>query len=802
MREPSVAIAARLTDPEIVPDAARYAMSTPDQTRLNETRMRPRVLDLWWALRPLTSVVRLMNSGAHPDDETTALLAAVALRDGISLSYACSTRGEGGQNDIGTENGPALGALRTREMERACDLLNMRLYWLGTSPDDTITDFRFSKSGDETMEIWDRDHLLHRFVEIIRIDRPDILLPTFLDVPGQHGHHRAMTQAAIEVMQAAADPEFSSNLPVWQISKLYLPAWSGAGQAYDDDLPPPETTLTVDGAGKDPVSGWSYARIGQMSRAAHRTQGMGRWVPAGPGPDWPLHLAQTHVSGPDTALTSGLPQTLADLVELAPDLREDLLAAHGYITETVSAFPNFTHMAATAQTALRHVQRVLDDCPPEIEHRLSDKETQLSHVLRLALGIEASAHTDATWLRPGDSTPLTVEFDPGDAADATLTLDLPVGWQHEDDELTTTRAANVTDPYRTEYDPANPPAPCLSLTFGTTSVALPMREPPVMLPDRVAFMAPDSALVNLNTDQRALTIAIGDVSPAGNKVTFDLPENWKSDVCEGGVRVTLPKDTAPGLYTLPLFVGPYPAMTERRIAYEHIDPTAFANPAALRVRVLDVAVPEGKVGYIGSGHDGVAHWLSAMGADVTDLTDDQINSERALAEFDTIVIGIFALRFRDGLVSEMPRLHTWVRDGGTLLTLYHRPCDNWDPDAVPPERLEIGQPSLRWRVTDAQAEVTQLQYHPILQTPNEITADDWEGWVKERGLYFAKSWDAAFVPLLSMSDPEEEPLKGALVTAEIGKGRHTHCSLILHHQMANLVPGAFRLMANLIAPRT
>ena len=91
-------------------------MPTPDQIRLDQTRMRPRVLDLWWALRPLQSVVRLMNTGAHPDDETSALLAAIGLRDGINLSYACSTRGEGGQNDIGTESGPALGALRTREM--------------------------------------------------------------------------------------------------------------------------------------------------------------------------------------------------------------------------------------------------------------------------------------------------------------------------------------------------------------------------------------------------------------------------------------------------------------------------------------------------------------------------------------------------------------------------------------------------------------------------------------------------------------------------------------------------------------
>ena len=776
-------------------------MPTPDQTRLQDARMRPRVLDLWFALRPLTSVVRLMNTGAHPDDETTALLAAIGLRDGINLSYACSTRGEGGQNDIGTESGPALGALRTREMERACDLLNMRLYWHGTSPDDSIRDFRFSKSGEETMGIWGQDRLLHRFVEIIRSDRPDIILPTFLDVPGQHGHHRAMTQAAHKVMAAAADPDFPSNLPVWQVSKLYLPAWSGAGQAYDDDLPPPPATLTIDGAGKDPMTGWSYARIGQMSRAYHRTQGMGRWVPAGPGRDWPLHLAESHVDGPDTALHSGLPHTLADLATHAPDIKDHLLAAHGHITETVSAFPNFTHMAATARNALKHVQLAEADCPPDIAHRLAAKHTQLAHVLRLALGVDATARTDAIWLRAGDSTKLSVEVDPGEAEDVQVDLELPVGWSAEDGVLSTTDAAHPSDPYRTEYDPADPPAPRLNITLDTTSVSVPFEKPPVVLPSRAAMIAPDAALINLNSLKRSIAVSVADVSPAGNAVSFDLPDGWSSETLDGGLHLSVPDSTEPGLYTLPLYIGGAPAMTEKRIAYDHIDPTAYARPAALNVRVLDVAVPEAKVGYIGSGHDAVAHWLAALGVDVTELNDDQINSEAALAQFDTIVIGIFALRFRPGLVDEMPRIHDWVRDGGTLLTLYHRPWDNWDPDSAPPKRLEIGKPSLRWRVTDAQATVTHLQDHALLNTPNAITKADWYGWVKERGLYFAKSWDDAYTPLLSMSDPNEHALTGSLLTAKVGTGRHTHCSLILHHQMANLVPGAFRLMANLITPR-
>ena len=282
-------------------------MPTPDQTRIVDERARPRVMELWWALRPLTSVIRFMNTGAHPDDETSAMLAALGFRDGFNLSFACATRGEGGQNDIGSELSEDLGALRTAEMERACEILDMRMYWLSENPEDPIADFGFSKSGTETLDRWGSGRTLARFVEIVRTERPDIICPTFLDVPGQHGHHRAMTEAARQVMAAAADRDFPSNLVPWQVRKLYIPAWSGAGRSYDDDLGPPPATVVVPGRGIDPVSGWSWERIGQQSRAFHRSQGMGRWIAAGAERDWPLHLAESRVAGPDRTPASGLP---------------------------------------------------------------------------------------------------------------------------------------------------------------------------------------------------------------------------------------------------------------------------------------------------------------------------------------------------------------------------------------------------------------------------------------------------------------------------------------------------------------
>ncbi|MDJ1015925.1 MAG: PIG-L family deacetylase [Paracoccaceae bacterium] len=786
-------------------------MPTPDQIRIVEDRARPRLMELWWALRPLTSVVRFMQTGAHPDDETSGMLAALAFRDGVNISYACSTRGEGGQNDTGRESGLDLGALRTREMERACDVLGMRMYWHSTHPEDTITDFGFSKNGGETLQRWGRERTILRFAEIIRMERPDVICPTFLDVPGQHGHHRAMTEAAHEVMRAAADPALATNLPPWHVKKLYLPAWSGAGQAYDDDLPPPPATLEIKGTDREEMSGWSWDRIGQQSRAFHRTQGMGRWVPAENRRDWPLHLVETRVEGPDDAIWSGLPRDVSDLADLegAELIADSLRAAGAAIDRAVEAFPDFDAVAEAASEALAQVMAAREACPvavtDEVAHRLDSKAVQLAHALRLAFGVEARASVSSAFVDAGGSTRVTVELAGGAAENARIHWDLPQGWSVADDVLTVGEEAARHDPYRAFYDPRAPEAPRAMLRFEAgglpVEVPLALETEPVVLPAERATMEPAKVLLNTAKPEREFDLRVSDIAPADAEIDLRVPSGWSAERTETGFKVVAPIHPEPGSYEITALANGKPAETARLINHDHVAPTARTRRAVAAVAVFDVQVPPGRVGYIGAGNDRVGHWLEMMGADVSDITNDELASDAALSHYDAIVVGIFAMRFRPGLVDAMPAIHRWTEAGGTLVTLYHRPWDNWDSETIPPRRLEIGQPSLRWRVTDEAASVTQLADHPILAGPNEIGAGDWAGWVKERGLYFAKDWDAAYTPLLSMSDPGEAPLEGSLLVADVGAGRHIHTSLILHHQMENLVPGAFRLMANFIARR-
>ena len=787
-------------------------MPTLDQIRIDEDRARPRVMELWWALRPLNCVIRFMNTGAHPDDETSAMLAALRFRDGFSLSYACATRGEGGQNDIGTEIAEELGALRTAEMERACGVLGMRMYWLSETPDDSIYDFGFSKSGIETLSKWGRDRTLGRLVDIVRTERPDIICPTFLDISGQHGHHRAMTNMAHQAMSAAADPEFPSGIPPWQPRKLYLPAWSGAGRSYDDDRPPPPATLVVAGAGRDPLSGWSWERIGQQSRAFHRSQGMGRWIPAGVERDWPLHLAESHVDGPDETLASGLPFTVADLGNLAgaEPVAEDLREAGDAIEAAAAAFPDFGAVATAAIRALGHIRSARAGCPAtvrgEMLHRLDEKEMQLGHAIRIALGVEVRGRIDRNWLRPGESADVALDVYRGSAESVEVEIDVPEDCAIKGNILHVGQTAKATDFYRPRFDPAATAAPALAVrTFaGGTDVGcrLSLDERPAILPARSATLAPDAAIVNLAGKRREIEVELSDLHPPSAEPALEIPDGWRANRTDHGIAISLPAGIGAGLYSVPLQLNGKPALSIRRVLHPHIAQTAGIRPARIGIRALSAELPDVRVGYIGGGNDRIAHWLAALGADVVEVTDAELTSDASLNAYDTLIVGIFAMRFRQGLLRAMPRLHRWTERGGTLVTLYHRPWDNWEPETAPPRWLEIGQPSLRWRVTDEAARVTHLEPdHPVLNKPNLIGPSDWDEWRKERGLYFAKSWDGAYRPLVEMADPGEAPLRGALLAADIGRGRHLHTSLALHHQMERLVPGAFRLMANMIARR-
>ena len=170
--------------------------------------------------------------------------------------------------------------------------------------------------------------------------------------------------------------------------------------------------------------------------------------------------------------------------------------------------------------------------------------------------------------------------------------------------------------------------------------------------------------------------------------------------------------------------------------------------------------------------------------------------------YDTIVVGIRAFRTRPDLVAANSRLIEYVRNGGHLVMQYHQPGDNWNAQTSAPYFLQIGSPSFNWRVTDEHAEVRVLQPdHPVLNTPNVIGPEDWEGWVKERAVYIPMRWAPEFTPIISMNDAGEQPFEGSLLVAKYGKGTYVYTSMVLYYQLEQNVPGAYRLFVNLITPQ-
>jgi hypothetical protein len=165
-----------------------------------------------------------------------------------------------------------------------------------------------------------------------------------------------------------------------------------------------------------------------------------------------------------------------------------------------------------------------------------------------------------------------------------------------------------------------------------------------------------------------------------------------------------------------------------------------------------------------------------------------------LSRFDTIVVDLRAYLVRPDLVAHNGRLLEWVRRGGHLIVMYQKVFE-WRPEFAP-YPLVIG----RERVTQEEAPVVVLEpNHPLFTFPNAIGPQDWEGWVQERGLYFAHEWSSEYVPLLASHDAGEPSLRGGHLFARYGKGSYLYTGYVWYRQLRAGVPGAFRLLANMLS---
>ena len=232
------------------------------------------------------------------------------------------------------------------------------------------------------------------------------------------------------------------------------------------------------------------------------------------------------------------------------------------------------------------------------------------------------------------------------------------------------------------------------------------------------------------------------------------------------------------------------------IDYPHIRPTPRPAPAAVAISAADIKLPPLKrVGYVRGASDRVPEFLRQAGVPL-DLLSDKDLAEGDLARYDAIIIGSRAYETDETLRHANHRILDYARNGGLVIVQYQQ--YPFIEGKFAPFTLDIARP--HDRITDETAAPTLLDpASPVFHTPNEIGPDDWKGWVQERGLYFAHTWDPAYKPLLAFSDPGGQPLQGGLLVAPVGKGTYVYTGLAFFRQLPAGVPGGYRLFANLLA---
>ena len=214
------------------------------------------------------------------------------------------------------------------------------------------------------------------------------------------------------------------------------------------------------------------------------------------------------------------------------------------------------------------------------------------------------------------------------------------------------------------------------------------------------------------------------------------------------------------------------------------------------VRGVEVTVSPGlKVGYVMGVGDEVPAAIAQLGADVHLLREPDLASGD-LSRFDTIVTGTRAYAVRTDLRTHNARLLEYVKAGGNLVVFYNTP--EFTPGTQAPFPASL--PHDAEEVCEERAPVEILvPDHPLLSRPNRIGPADFEGWIEQRGSKFFASWDARYTPLLSTHDRGQPPQHGGMLHAPYGKGHYTYMAYALHRQLPAGVPGAYRLLANLIA---
>lgn len=792
-------------------------------------------------LEKLTVVGSALYVAAHPDDENTAMLTWLENEKGVRAAYLSLTRGDGGQNLIGNEQGDLLGVIRTQELLGARRIDGAEQFFT------RAVDFGYSKNPEETLAKWGREEVLSDVVRVIRAFQPDVIVMRFPTTgEGRHGHHTASALLAVEAFDAAADPrrfpDQLAALATWQPKRLYWNYFNWANPPSGDEA---KEVLTLDLGAYNPLLGRSYTELAGESRSMHKSQGFGSAERRGSSINY-FKLIAGEPAAKD--MFEGIDLSWARIPggAEAGRLLEDALEGHD---------PGDPAASLPALLAARDALKRLEGAPAARAHtvQLRHKARELDEVIRSCAGLWLEAVATRHTFSPGDSIEIAataINRSPASLRLARVTSSVSGLQASADTLLGDNRPVSVvlkgavpgeldwraTQPYwlrdaaaggsHRVGDPAligTPEnAPALEVTFAldiggrAIEYTLPvlyrwvdrvrgeLYRPVAFAPqvtlalDEKVYLFPDAA-------PRPVRVRLDARKAAGGRARLVLPAGWRADPASSEVALAageardLVFQVTPGRNGGALAaeftsggVTWSRGMTE--IDHEHIPMQTLFPDASARLVRLDLARAGESVGYVMGPGDDVPAALRQSGYRVTLLSDEELAAGR-LASYDAVVVGVRAYNAREALKKNAARLLEYVQGGGTLVVQYNT-ADQTLQEPFAPYPLKLGRD--RVTVEEAPVEFNDTA-SPLLLEPNRITAADFDGWVQERGLYFASEWGPEFRTVLASADPGEKASAGGLLWARYGQGVFIYTGYAFFRQLPAGVPGAYRLFVNLVS---
>ncbi|WP_312331017.1 PIG-L family deacetylase [Sphingobacterium sp.] len=778
-------------------------------------------------LEKLNTLGSVLYFAAHPDDENTRLIAWLAQEKKYKTAYLSLTRGDGGQNLIGTEQGIELGLIRTQE------LLAARKIDKGEQFFSSAYDFGFSKTPEETFEFWDKKRVLGEAVWIIRKFRPDVIITRFPpDSRGGHGHHQASAILAQEAFKAAADPnQFSEQLQFvspWQAKRLL---WNTANFGGQNNTR--EDQLKIDIGDYNTLLGASYGEIAAHSRSSHKSQGFGSASQRGSSIEY---------------------FEFVDGVPAEKTLLDDVETSWKRVKNVNKVQPLIDHINQIYQidkpeliiNELIKLYNILDEIDDEYWKTQKKKEVEklilacggiwFESVARnssYALGEEIKVDHSIIVRRPNITVELT-QLNGNSIRNTLKTNRLQKDTMLVIADRTTQPywlmephgkgKFNISDFNLTGY-PENPDAPSVSIEIRINGQPITINQlikyrytdpvrgeiynPIVILPPLTAKSSSSLALTqNAGTVKVNLTFQkngkIGattfHVKPNIQKgweilpVSFDLSFKENERIISKEISIKPSDATQSSIDTLGFIFNSKERLKEvKSIDYNHIPDIVYFPDAAIKMSNISLINDVKNVAYIHGAGDLIPESLVSIGIKVDVLSNEQA-LKADLSTYDAVIFGVRIFNVNKQIAQLQNKVLAYVKMGGTVLEQY-----NVNNGMIAKNFGPFPFSISRSRVTDEKATVHFDKNDPIFNYPNKISEADFEHWVQERGLYFAEEIDKRYRTPITMQDPGEALHNGSLLVAPYGKGKFVYTSLSFFRQLPAGIPGAYRLFVNLLS---